>query len=390
VLSTKIHRKILASILTVFFASPVVCAQAKKQTNYKSDASSIPSISAESAVLIESGTKTILFKKNERQERPIASTTKIMTSLLTLEASEQDDKNVTITDKMIPVEGSSMNLEVGNVLPLTSLAKGMMTVSGNDAAHSAAIFLSGSLPEFSNLMNKKAKEIGMNNTVFVTPSGLDKEDHHSTAYDMALLGAHAMNNPAFFDIVSKPISDVPFVLPKEVRKIKNKNRLLKMCKGCVGVKTGFTTLAGRCLVSCVERGGIRLIAVTLKASDDWRDHIKLYEYGFSCVEHVSLDKIKPLSMPVVGGKIDKIMLYQENLAHAVIEKGCSESVKAVVRVPNFVYAPVEKDQTIGNVDYLLEDKIVASQELLSRDNAPFAEVNRNILYMLFGWIFDRS
>ncbi|MDR1467621.1 MAG: D-alanyl-D-alanine carboxypeptidase [Oscillospiraceae bacterium] len=394
----KIYKKLSILLAVLFVISCITQTHssnflASAKNNKKTDDSvnndQEPSVSAESSILIESSTKTILFKKNENEERPVASTTKIMTALIALERAEKKDENVVITDKMLPIEGSSMNLQINDILPLSSLAKGMLTVSGNDAAHSAAIYLSGSISDFGDLMNKKAKEIGMNNTFFVTPSGLDKKNNHSTAYDMGLLGIYAMNNKSFYDIVSKSISDVPFVFPKHVRKMKNKNRLLKMYNGCVGIKTGFTTLAGRCLVSCAERNGIRLVAVTLKAHSDWNDHIKLYDYGFSRVEHENFDKIPPMSIPIVGSKTDKIIAVQQNSAHIVVEKGTSKSIKTNVIVPRFVYAPIKKGQIIGSVEYKIDDKVVSKQDLVSSDNADFLKANRNILHILFGWIFSK-
>ena len=185
-----------------------------------------------------------IFEKNAFVKRQMASTTKIMTALLTLEAASADDKDVTITDKMVPVEGSSMYLKVGNVLPLSGLAKGMLTVSGNDAANSAAIAVAGSTELFADMMNDKAAQIGMKDTHFVTPSGLDDDDHYSTAYDMALLGAYAMENESFYNIASSKKSEVFFRDTNENRCYYNENRMLKRYSGCLGIKTGFTKKSG--------------------------------------------------------------------------------------------------------------------------------------------------
>lgn len=323
-----------------------------------------PSLSAQSAVVICADTGKIIFGKSEREPRPMASTTKIMTALLTLEAAQNEDFNVTITDKMVPVEGSSMYLQVGQVLPLSSLAKGMLTVSGNDAANSAAITLGGSVDGFVDLMNKKAKQIGMLDTYFETPSGLDKGNHHSTAYDMALLGAYALENRAFFDISSKKRVEVPFREPNEIRTLYNENRMLKRYEGCIGVKTGFTKLAGRCLVSAAEKNNTRLVAVTLNAGDDWNDHEKLLDYGFSQVETVIFDNKDYVVLPIVGGRVNEVTAFVKDKISLTLAKGDKNKIEKVVEVPTFLYAPLKQGQVIGKVKYKLNDQILAYNDLI--------------------------
>ena len=323
-----------------------------------------PSLSAQSAVVICADTGKIIFGKSEREPRPMASTTKIMTALLTLEAAQNEDLNVTITDKMVPVEGSSMYLQVGQVLPLSSLAKGMLTVSGNDAANSAAITLGGSVDGFVDLMNKKAKQIGMLDTYFETPSGLDKGNHHSTAYDMALLGAYALENRAFFDISSKKRVEVPFREPNEIRTLYNENRMLKRYEGCIGVKTGFTKLAGRCLVSAAEKNNTRLVAVTLNAGDDWNDHEKLLDYGFSQVETVVFDNKDYVVLPIVGGRVNEVTAFVKDKISLTLAKGDKNKIEKVVEVPTFLYAPLKQGQVIGKVKYKLNDQILAYNDLI--------------------------
>lgn len=243
-------------------------------------------VSAKSAILINADDGRILYAKNENERRPMASTTKIMTALITLETAAVNNKVVTITDKMVRVEGSSMGLRPGDKLSLRALAEGMLLVSGNDAANSAAIAISGSDQAFAVLMNKRAKELNMTNTHFVTPSGLDDENHYTTAKDLAILAAAAMHNPDFAEIASQKVMAVQFVNPDQTRKLKNHNKLLSMYDGCIGVKTGFTKKSGRCLVSSAQRNGVNLIAVTLNDPDDWKDHQKLLDYGFSKIDRI--------------------------------------------------------------------------------------------------------
>ena len=241
----------------------------------------VPQVSAHAAVLYDPVTGTVLFEKNSREILPMASTTKIMTALLAFE-SDLVDAPVTVTEEMTAVEGSSMGLKPGDVLPLRELARGMMMASGNDGANAVALFLGETAEGFAEMMNARAAEIGMKQTCFVTPSGLDAEGHGSTAYDMALLAAEAMRCPAFSETVGQYSLLVDFLEPEKRVRYDNHNRLLHMYEGCSGIKTGFTKKAGRCLVSSAERDGVALICVTLNAPDDWNDHTVLYDYGFSC------------------------------------------------------------------------------------------------------------
>lgn len=364
-------KKLLSEIILFCFfismLSPLckVCAQ-------------MPSLSAKSAIVICADNGKVIYGKNEKEPRPMASTTKIMTALLTLEAAEKEDTNVTITDKMVPVDGSSMYLQVGQVLPLSSLAKGMLTVSGNDAANSAAIALCESVDAFVALMNKKAKQIGMLDTIFETPSGLDKGDHHSTAYDMALLGAYALENQAFFDISSKKSVEVTFVKPDEIRTLYNENRMLKRYDGCIGIKTGFTRLAGRCLVSAAERNNTRLVAATLDAPDDWNDHEKLLDYGFSQIETVVFDNKDYAILPVVGGDANEISAFVKDKISISLPKGDKGKIKKIVEVSPFLYAPLKQGQVVGKVKYQVDGEVLASNDLIIEKDVNLVRPQRGI------------
>ncbi|MCX7658505.1 MAG: D-alanyl-D-alanine carboxypeptidase, partial [Oscillospiraceae bacterium] len=216
------------------------------------------SVSAASAVLIEAQTGKVLYAKNENEKRPMASTTKIMTALICLESGNLDEQFV-VDSSAIKVEGSSMGLVEGDIVTKRSLCIGMLLPSGNDAANAAAIKIAGSFEKFAEMMNERAVKIGMLNTHFVTPSGLDADGHYSTAYDMALLAREALKNPDFKAICSQKNIKLSYGNPPYDRWLKNTNKLLTYYNGCIGVKTGFTDAAGRCLVSATERNGVCLI-----------------------------------------------------------------------------------------------------------------------------------
>lgn len=228
-------------------------------------------VSATAAVLLDADTGQLLYEKNGDEQMLIASTTKIMTALVALEQAEPDD-TVTVTREHM-AEGSSMYLKPGETVRVEELLYGLLLCSGNDAAL-ALTECAGGLEPFVALMNEKAAALGMTHTSFANPNGLDAEGHYSTARDMAVLAAAAMEEPTFRRICSSRAVTIG------QRTMENHNRLLRQVEGCVGLKTGYTKAAGRTLVSCTERDGCRLIAVTLRDGDDWADHAALYEYGF--------------------------------------------------------------------------------------------------------------
>lgn len=343
------------------------------------------SVSADSAILICGDTGRVLYAKNENEKRPMASTTKIMTALLALEYSESDNKDVTITDEMVRTEGSSMGLMPGYVISLENIVKGMMMCSGNDAANTLAYAVAGSKEEFSKLMNERALQLGMNNTHFVTPSGLDDEDHYSTAYDMAILGAYAMENKRFSDIVSQKSIKVKFVNPGETRTYKNHNRLLSLYDGCIGIKTGFTKKSGRCLVSCVQKDGAKLIAVTLRAPSDWDDHQRMYDYGFSKVRNIELNEEETrFSVDVVGALDEQITVSGSKTSVTILNED-SEKIKRSIELPSFVYAPITQGQVIGRIVYTIDGEIIAVNNLTSTKDEPLIEKKKGFLERIFGF-----
>ena len=237
-------------------------------------------VSAANAVLMEQESGRVLFDKDAHEKKRIASITKIMTAILAVESGKLDE-TVTVSNRAFGTEGSSLYLENGQKMKLEALVYGLMLRSGNDAAVAIAEHVGGSLEGFVMLMNQKAEEIGMKNTSFTNPHGLDNtENHYSTAYDMALLTRYAMNNSTFAKISSTKEYETPNPNESWNYVWRNKNKMLKLYKYSTGGKTGFTKLARRTLVSTAEKDGLALIAVTLNAGDDWNDHMSLFNAAF--------------------------------------------------------------------------------------------------------------
>lgn len=331
----------------------------------------ISDISAKSAVVICAETGEIVFSKNPYQQLPMASTTKIMTSVLALEYGASDEY-IVVTDEMVTVEGSSIGLLPNDSVSLKTLVKGMLLESGNDAANSVAYIVGGNISNFVALMNCKAKEIGMLSTSFETPSGLDGENHYSTAYDMALLGAYAIKNPLFKQICSSQEQVVYYGNEPYRRVFQNSNRLLKSYDGTFGIKTGFTKKSGRCLVSAVEKDGKTLIAVTLNAPDDWNDHKKMYDHCFDKVYSVNLEcDIKNYSMKVVGGKEDSVKLKISSTPQ-ITTVNRDFYYKSKIYLKPFEYAPVTSGDVLGYVEFCDEnDKVIAIADICAESSVSF-------------------
>lgn len=236
-------------------------------------AASALDVSAVSAVLMDADSGRVLYEEEADRQMRIASTTKIMTALVVLEHCGLQERVEIKADHMC--EGSSMYLTPGETVTVEQLLYGLLLCSGNDAALALADHCAGGVEAFAALMNEKAAELELSGTSFANPSGLDGEGHYSTARDMAALAAYALEDPTFRRICSTSVAAVG------QRSMTNHNRLLRELPGCIGMKTGYTKAAGRTLVTAAERGGVRLVAVTLCDGNDWADHTALYEWGFA-------------------------------------------------------------------------------------------------------------
>lgn len=313
--------------------------------------------SAASAVLIEQSSGRTLYEDNAREERLIASITKIMTCVVALEEGDLQ-QSCTVTDADM-AEGSSMYLKPGETLRLEELLYGLMLQSGNDAALTVARCVSGSVEAFVSAMNEKAEALGMDHTHFSNPNGLDAEDHYSCAADMAVLAAYALRNRDFERIVSTSSITIGD------RYLKNHNRLLTGYEGCVGVKTGYTKAAGRTLVSAARRSGMTLVCVTLNDRNDWDDHMALLDYGFgTCRMTTAAESGQILAaVSVTGGTADTVPLMAAKDLSCPVREG--EVLTAAIRLPLHVSAPVTPGQTVGTMALLLNGEELASVDLIA-------------------------
>lgn len=325
------------------------------------------SLSAKASVLMDAATGEVLYEHNAQLRLSMASTTKILTALILLEAGNLD-QDVKVTADMIRVEGSSLGLKAGDVISRLDLCYGLLLTSGNDAANVVAHVISGGLEAFAKLMNLKAACIGMNASSFVTPSGLDADDHYTTARDMAVLARYAMRNKTFQTIVSSRSATISVGNPKRTRTVYNHNKLLTLYDGCDGLKTGYTKKSGRCLVTSALRDGVRLICVTLKASDDWNDHKKLLDYGFSCYRSEDVTVTQELAVRVTGGVLRTVHLRSEYAQLSLTDRQ-RDLLKTKVEIPPFVFAPVCIGDQVGRVSYWVEGNLLLSVPLVAVESS---------------------
>lgn len=349
-------KKLFAVILTLFIL--IFCGAA---------ADAAPQISAHSAILIDAETGRVMFSKSSDERLAMASTTKIITAVTALESDGFDiDRTIEISENAAGVEGSSMYLQKGEKISMRNLLYGLMLSSGNDAAVAIAEAVSGDEAAFVELMNKKVGEIGAADTHLSNPNGLPSDEHYSTAHDMAKITAYALKNPIFAEIVATKTHRIDDSGAAYPRVIKNHNKLLSMYDGCIGVKTGFTKTAGRCLVSAARRDNMTLICVTLNAPDDWSDHQNLLNFGF---ENYKMTTVIGADIPlcrtdVIGSDGKSVAAVPtENIDYPITQ---TEKSSTELSIYPEISAPLKKDEKIGEVTVVITD-ISSGEEIFKRN-----------------------
>ena len=334
--------------------------------------------SAGAAIVIDARTGEILYAHNEHDRLPMASTTKIMSAMIALESGTLDEE-FTVDSGAVKVEGSSMGLREGDTVTMRALVCGMLLPSGNDAANAAAVRIAGSTEAFVKLMNERAEKMGLKDTHFVTPSGLDDDtdDHYSSAYDMAVLTSEALENADFAAICSQRYIKVSFGQPPYDRWLTNTNRLLDSCEGVIGVKTGFTDKARRCLVSACERDGARLICVTLNDPDDWKDHSELYDRCFAKMRLTRMEGSgHEYSISVAGGEKSVVTAVAPPL-DLMLPESAADRVQARIRMKRFVFAPAESGEQVGSIAYYLGDRLICELPIRTAEGTEVKKAETN-------------
>ncbi len=321
-----------------------------------------PGTMAGSAVLYEAETDTLIYAKNPEKRLPIASITKIMTAVVVLENCNPEE-HVQFKRQWALTEGSSSGFREGGWYTVRQLLYALMLSSGNDAAMALACHTAGSVEEFARLMNAKASELGMTNTCFKNPHGLDEKGHYSTSSDMAKLAAAAMKNEQFVVISSTKEAKIGKY------RFSNHNKLLWKYPNVVGVKTGYTSSAGRTLVTCVKKNGMTLVCVTLNDSDDWNDHMSLCDWAAANYKLYTLSsKCSMGSLPVISGEKNSALLKSERDVKLLLNIG--DAVNTEINLPKFVYAPVAAYEKAGEANIHVNGKKVDTIDIVYSENVP--------------------
>lgn len=327
---------------------------------------STPSVSAKAAALYQPDTDSFLYLKNADERLPMASTTKIMTALISLEELDLKE-NILIDGRAVGIEGSSIYLKSGEILSALDLIYAVMLQSANDAAAALAYKISGSIEAFAELMNEKAKALGLKNTNFTNPHGLDDKEHYTSARDLAIITAEAYKNSCFKDIASTYKKEIESSEVK--RTLVNHNKLLKSYEGCIGVKTGYTKKSGRCLVSAAERDNLKFICATIDAPDDWRDHTEMLDYGYSLLEARALAHSGNFNfnLPVINGTEDVINVSNTDEIIKIFNKNDAQ-VEFAVKLPRYVVAPIKKGDVLGKVIFTKHGEKIAELNLCAAND----------------------
>lgn len=347
-------KKVLLLFFFVIFASAFGIFASAEPIDFSS--------SARALALYQPDTDSFLYEKNASMPLKMASTTKIMTALVAIETAPLDQV-LTVPDEAAGIEGTSLYLSEGDTGTLSDFLYALMLASANDAAATIAINLSGSIEAFADKMNERATELRLQHTHFENPHGLDADEHYTSARDLALLTAEALQNPSFAEIVSTERKTIYLNDGETVRNLTNHNRLLKSVSGACGVKTGFTRASGRCLVSAAERNGVRIIAVTLDCPNDWQEHTALLEKGLSLFQYASLAKKRSIAfrLPVLNGNESTVLISNPRDIYAVFPNDAD--IETRFDTPRYLTAPIKKGAVLGKVSFYLNNKLIAESPL---------------------------
>lgn len=319
---------------------------------------------SKSSIVIERSSGRIMHAKNIHQKMPMASTTKIMTALVAIENCEDLKKKITIDNRAVGIEGSSIYLKHKEKLSMEDLLYGLMLRSGNDGATAIACEIGGSVDGFADMMNKKAKQIGANNSNFMNPHGLHHKEHYTTAYDLALITREAMKH----DIFRKIVGSKRWISDREGYKVfYNKNKTLSQYPGGDGVKTGYTKVAGRCLVTSATRDGMQVISVVLNDYNWFNDCYQLMNKAFTKYKLKTIIKEgqEVKSFTVLSGKESISFMAAKNAVTIPLTDSELNKVKIVFDSKEIFKAPIKKGRVLGRAKVYLGDKLMGFTELVA-------------------------
>lgn len=354
-----------------------------------------PKINSRYAIVLDRESKSIIYGKNEKTKTKMASTTKIMTSLIVIENANLNE-TVEISAKAAGTGGSKLKIKKGDKISVKDLLYGLMLRSGNDAAVALAEYIGGSINGFADLMNKKAKDIGLENTHFVTPHGLDSEEHYTTPYELAILTDYALKNETFAKIVKTKSCNIN--VNGYSRTISNTNELLGNLNGVYGVKTGFTNGAGRCLVTAIKRDNLDVICVVLGADtkkDRTQDSIKLIEYTFNNFKNINIEekiveefnKWKNINEERINiekgvSSVIKIKLNEYNLKKYPIKNNTEDKILINIQCNTNLIAPVEENKEIGKLTVLYNNNIIQEIKIITAETIRKKDIKDYVIQIL--------
>ncbi len=370
---------LLLALCLLVSALPVGSITRETSVTLPAPTTAAPATTAASAALFDPGSGCFLLETNADERRPMASTTKIMTALVVLECCTLDT-TVKIPREAVGVEGSSIYLFENEEITVRTLLYALLLNSANDAAAALAIHTAGSIAAFATLMNEKAAALGLQNTHFTNPHGLYDEAHYTTARELALITAAALQNETFAEIVATKRYSVPQNGTDATRLFLNHNRLLRTYEGAVGVKTGFTKKSGRCLVSAATKNELTLIAVTLNDPNDWRDHTALLDWGFAEYEGYS-PVPEALSIPVVGGVATEVTVLPNDCFSLTLPRGHGE-ITCTVELPRFLFAGFAASCEVGRLVYRADGEIIGTIPLKTANGVEKSKLNRTFFEKL--------
>lgn len=350
-----------------------------------------PKVNAISAVIVDGDTGRILWGKNENKPMAMASTTKIMTALVALENSDIK-KETTVSKNATLASPVKMHLSVGEKMTIEQLLYAMMLQSYNDSAVAVAEAVGGSVEKFCTMMNEKAKEIGCSDTVFETPNGLDKGNHHSTAEDMSKIGVYALKNQNLMKIMNT--RDYTFKSSKTTYSFVNKDRLLSEYEGAIGMKTGFTGKAGHCFVGAANRGDITLVSVVLASgwgtagkSRKWIDTKALLNYGFNNYKKYSIiNGSEKMNISIDKAEKEIAELKYEDSVDLLLSENEKANLKIENELPQNITAPINYGDSVGIGKIYTGNTLLKTVKIISAENIEKIGVEYNIRKLINQWL----